>query len=246
MFANGQVVKSIYTKFNYNKCEYKATLIVKDSKMTTIMLTRMVHYIGTIQNILQNLQCKCFVVNDLCSLEREARNNIFDFLLVDKQFLFDNEKVFILTESLGILNENIPIIFFDVENFKAYFASNTQNISQQSLYEITLLLENVQKNMHTYQNTSNTLLRPVEKRLYDLLKNTKEKSLSLEEMSLFLWGYTSSAHTKTLYSYIHRIKQILAENNQNIEWLVKEKKGCYKISSEFKETHENIIATIKQ
>lgn len=74
--------------------------------------------------------------------------------------------------------------------------------------------------------------RPAEKKLYSFLKHRAEEDLSLREMSVALWGAHTDAHTKTLYSYIHRINRVLGKNGSRPESLKKTKKGCYKLTFE--------------
>ncbi len=197
----------------------------------------MVYETAIIQNMLHSQCCECTIIMDLAELERASRNNIWNFLLVDKNYLQDEKDVSILEKCLGILNCKIPIAFFDTYDFNPHFI----NSMQMDLQNITKILERTQIKIQTIKSAYHSKLRPAEKKLYALLKTSNEKSFSLDEMAIYLWGVSSTAHIKTLYSYIHRIKQILRENNDNIEWLIKEKKGCYKISSIVDEA----VATIK-
>ena len=81
----------------------------------------------------------------------------------------------------------------------------------------------------TYLQQTPPQFRPIEKKLYNLLKDRAEKALTLEDMSYTLWGTRTAEHKKTLYTYIHRIKHILRESEDRPEMLVKAKKGCYKL-----------------
>ncbi len=202
--------------------------------MNIVLLTHEDPHMHGLQNYVQQEHCKCCMATDLCMLEKEARTKKLLLVLVANNFLHENESISIITECLGPLNEKTSIAFFDSESFNPDLLSST--IDNEKKSEILRILNNIQNNINTFELNYNTKFRPAERKLYDLLKNNEDIPLSLDEMSLFLWGNTSSAHNKTLYSYIHRIKYLLAESNK-IEWIIKEKKGYYKISSDIQSVH---------
>ncbi len=205
--------------------------------MKVVILSRMVYETTTIQSILHSQGCECSTIINLCELEKESRNNVWSFLLLDKDYLQNKNDVRLLQNCLGMLNCKIPIIYFSISDFTPRLANEKIKLDEKILY----MLDYTQKKLNTMKTTYDEQLRPAEKKLYSLLKTAKDTPISLEDMSLYLWGVSSSAHTKTLYSYIHRIKQILGENNDNIERIIKEKKGCYKISCDI----EKSAATLK-
>ncbi len=213
--------------------------------MNIAIVTKMVNEVKIIHSVLQKERCECFIISDVCLLEKVSRNSVLDFLLVDENFLCNSNNTTILKKSLGIVNKNVPIFYFHIYSFNPYCISNAHDNDLDKLNTILKLLDTVKNEMLVFQRTHDILFRPAEKKLYSLLKSSTQEAISLEEMAVYLWGQSNQAHKKTLYTYMHRIKQILRENNQDLEWLVKQKKGCYKISNIKKEIFETKVATFK-
>ncbi len=197
--------------------------------MNVALLTNVHQNVGIIKESLQQEQCECSILLDLCMLEKDARCRVLDCLLVDKDYMNNNENDNLLRLCLGVLNNKIPIVYFDTQYFKPAYKPK-DNARDTKISALEKVFDSCQKKVDSFHEIFDKQLRPSEKKLYNLLKKSNDESISLEEMSIFLWGNSNKAHTNTLYSYIHRIKHILQEGNQNIEWLIKEKKGYYKIS----------------
>ncbi len=211
--------------------------------MNIVLLSQKSHHTGAIVYFLQKEQCQCKIAYDLCMLEKESRNNKLDVLFVEETFLHNKENTSVLSACLGALNKNIPIAFFNSTYFKPEFVQKdfNENINNHIINVIT----DVQKSIDNVNERFISQLRPAEKKLYELLKNKEDESISLEEMSVYLWGSTNKAHTSTLYSYIHRIKHILSECNSDEKWVIKEKKGHYKISFDALHIPNDIVDIIK-
>ena len=197
--------------------------------MNCVILTRNSQNFGFIKNVLNLEGLECKISSDFCQLERYARNFVLEILFVDNEyFRFPSDDDF-LGACLGVLNSQIPKIYIDKDNFKQAIDIN-RNIELEMLKpEIKRIFENTIMKIDEFNNISNEMLRPAEKKLYSLLKNNNEKAVSLDEMSLFLWGCSNDGHMKTLYAYINRIKKILEDKADNLESLTKERKGFYKI-----------------
>ena len=135
------------------------------------------------------------------------------------------------------------ILFFDKFDFTVflYDKGNLHNLCRsvfQGIYCNRAVKSAAQRLLYTAAQKLKRLkeipkdFRPAEKKLYSLLKHRAEEDLSLREMSFALWGTHTDAHTKTLYSYIHRINRVLGKNGSRPESLKKTKKGCYKLTLE--------------
>ncbi len=197
--------------------------------MNCVILTRSSQEIGFVKNVLKLEDFDCKIALDLCQLERYGRNFVLEFLFIDKDyFRYPSDEDFI-RGCLGILNGNIPIIYVDKNNLEQSIDICKNDELKILKPEVLIVFENVLKRIEKFNKISADMLRPAEKKLYTLLKNNNQRPISLEEMCLFLWGTSSEGHTKTVYSYIHRIKKILDENADHLEWVQKEKKGFYKI-----------------
>lgn len=188
-----------------------------------------------LQYALLEADCFCKTVCSLGDLFIEIRKQVPDCIILDKDFFpasytGQELKTYICT---GIFFEkfNFPIFLYEKHTsgcfktpiFKSSFYKN--NIPEA-------LTKALQKAVQKLENTMQIPegFRPVEKKLYTLLKNRVEEELSLEEMCRELWGEQTDGNTKTLYTYIYRIKHILEENVSSPEILVKAKKGCYKLT----------------
>ncbi len=213
--------------------------------MTIVLLTHQSHYTVKIQHILQSLHTKPILTFDLCMLEKVSRNTSFDLLLVDNDFLTNNENIDIVSECIGILNNKSPIVCFNKQTFEISIKANEKTLTSEINDIIITLLKNAQIQLELCTKFREEFLRPIELKLYSFLKNSKKDSTSLEEMALYLWGNTNNAHTNTLYSYIHRIKNMLKESEGDFERLTKEKKGCYKISIDVPLHINDFVATSK-
>ena len=134
-------------------------------------------------------------------------------------------------------------LFFDKFDFTAflYDKNSLQSLRRpvfQGIFCDTAVKSAAQRLLHIAVQKLECLkempkdFRPAEKKLYSLLKHRAEEDLSLREMSFALWGAHTDAHTKTLYSYIHRINRVLGKNGSRPESLKKTKKGCYKLTLE--------------
>lgn len=213
--------------------------------MYTLILSRHSEQTALIQNLLRKENCKHKVASVLSGLEREIRIEFPDFLLVDQNY-FSHEQANMsgtkdqcplkyhsyFTDIISPLNTCFPIFFFDSKQngFIQYYVSEYQKSILPPNTEITLLLAKIKDNINTFIQSSQNQFRPAEKKLYLLLKAKNNQAMSLVQMAESLWGCSTSAHIKTLYSYIHRIKHILEKNEYSPERLIKEKKGYYKLA----------------
>ncbi len=211
--------------------------------MNIVILTKKMAQIGILHNSLQKEHCMCSIVSNLAMLENESRCKVLHLLLIEKYFLQNKDNISTIQDCLEPLNSRIPIVYFDVDSEENCFVQAKQSATMSIVIE--KILGSVQNRIETNKTYNCTMLRPAEKKLYQLLKSHTEESLSLDEMSIYLWGNTSKAHEKTLYTYIHRIKTMLTEGQQDIEWLIKEKKGCYRISTDANKTPVESVATLK-
>jgi DNA-binding response OmpR family regulator len=66
-----------------------------------------------------------------------------------------------------------------------------------------------------------------EKQIVDLLQ--KNESISLETISYHLWNEYNEQHKKTLYGYIHNIRNRLNDNLKRPQKLVRLKNGMYQL-----------------
>ena len=197
--------------------------------MNCVILTRCSHDVLYIKHFfsLENFDCK--IASDFCELGRYARNFVLEFLFIDKDYFNYPTSEDFLRGCLGLLNGHIPIIYIDKNNFTQSISIEDNEGIKNLKPEVKEIFENVIKRIAEYDSVRKVMLRPAEKKLYTLLKNNNEKAISLEEMCLYLWGCSNEGHTKTIYSYINRIKKILDDSVCAIESLQKEKKGFYKI-----------------
>ncbi len=196
--------------------------------MNSLILTRCSQDVALIKNVFRKEGCDCKVAMDLCQVERFGRNFVLEFLLVDNNFFNNDHNDDFLRMCLGILNNHIPILYFDTDNFEKSIYLENDNLRCMDSTIQDLFSKSVVRIDH-FKSIAQKMLRPAEKKIYTLLKTNHQKAVSLDEMCIYLWGNSNSAHVKTLYSYIHRIKKILDDNTNNFEWLEKEKKGFYKI-----------------
>ncbi|MCM1321868.1 MAG: helix-turn-helix domain-containing protein [Bacteroides sp.] len=73
-------------------------------------------------------------------------------------------------------------------------------------------------------------LRTVIKKLLQFFYNNKDKEVTLNEIATHIWGSISNARKKTLYSYIHELRNILEENPRYPTKIIRIDKGTYKFS----------------
>lgn len=197
----------------------------------------------TASKVLKNLlhyafgegDCFCKTVCSLSDVFIEIRKQVPDCIILDKDFFPGSYTVRELREYI------YTDIFFKKFNFPIFlYEKHTSDcfktpIFQSSFYKndipeaLTKALQRAVQNLETSMRIPDGF-RPVEKKLYTLLKNRAEEELSLEEMCRELWGEQTNGNTKTLYTYIYRIKHILEENVSSPETLIKAKKGCYKLT----------------
>ncbi len=173
-------------------------------------------------------------VSELSALERAYRQNFPRFVLldaeiVDKKISFERW-VEVIYNCIGICLNASPLYKYDGTAFYPCYISELHKNAFNNNSDIIKLLERVSLKIKSHKNLHEELFRPSERKVYKLLKNTEQESISLDHMSESLWGYSSVSHKKTLYSYIYRIKQILNSNRELEECLIKDKKGYYKIS----------------
>ncbi len=175
-----------------------------------------------------------YTVTSLNQLERAFRIRFPNMVIIDCHLEKDKKKLEryldIIYCCVGICLNARALYLFDGFELTQYFLSDFHRSYLKRDTRVERLAINVKLRIQKYTENHETLFRPCERKIYQLLKNTKHESISLEYMSEVLWGSCSIAHKKTLYSYICRIKQILNENRDIEEWLIKEKKGYYKIS----------------
>ena len=183
--------------------------------------------------------CTYKAVRNLSDLFTEIRLRMPAAIVLDKDFFS-----FAPGDSQASIETYIrAILFFDKFDFTVflYDKGNLRNLSRsvfQGIYCNRAVKSAAQRLLYTAAQKLERLkeipkdFRPAEKKLYSLLKHRAEEDLSLREMSFALWGAHTDAHTKTLYSYIHRINRVLGKNGSRPESLKKTKKGCYKLTLE--------------
>lgn len=197
--------------------------------MNGLILTRCSQDVGFIKNVFKLVDCDAKIALDLCEIERYGRNFVLEFLLVDDEFFDYGPDTKFLRLCLGILNGHIPIIYFSKNSPEIALSIDLNSEIKELKNEVQEVFAKAILQIEKFNNISKNMLRPAERKLYSLLKENNQKSFSLEEMSLCLWGTANIAHVKTLYAYIHRIKKILEENADDLESLEKEKKGFYRL-----------------
>ena len=183
--------------------------------------------------------CTYKAVWNLSDLFTEIRLRMPAAIVLDKDFFS-----FAPGDSQASIETYIrAILFFDKFDFTVflYDKGNLHNLCRsvfQGIYCNRAVKSAAQRLLYTAAQKLKRLkeipkdFRPAEKKLYSLLKHRAEEDLSLREMSFALWGTHTDAHTKTLYSYIHRINRVLGKNGSRPESLKKTKKGCYKLTLE--------------
>lgn len=183
--------------------------------------------------------CTYKAVRNLSDLFTEIRLRMPAAIVLDKDFFS-----FAPGDSQASIETYIrAILFFDKFDFTVflYDKGNLHNLCRsvfQGIYCNRAVKSAAQRLLYTAAQKLKRLkeipkdFRPAEKKLYSLLKHRAEEDLSLREMSFALWGTHTDAHTKTLYSYIHRINRVLGKNGSRPESLKKTKKGCYKLTLE--------------
>lgn len=183
--------------------------------------------------------CTYKAVRNLSNLFTEIRLRMPAAIVLDKDFFS-----FAPGDSQASIETYIrAILFFDKFDFTVflYDKGNLRNLCRsvfQGIYCNRAVKSAAQRLLYTAAQKLERLkeipkdFRPAEKKLYSLLKHRAEEDLSLREMSVALWGTHTDAHTKTLYSYIHRINRVLGKNGSRPESLKKTKKGCYKLTLE--------------
>ena len=183
--------------------------------------------------------CTYKAVRNLSDLFTEIRLRMPAAFVLDKDFFS-----FAQGDSPASIETYIrAILFFDKFDFTVflYDKGNLHNLCRsvfQGIYCNRAVKSAAQRLLYTAAQKLKRLkeipkdFRPAEKKLYSLLKHRAEEDLSLREMSFALWGTHTDAHTKTLYSYIHRINRVLGKNGSRPESLKKTKKGCYKLTLE--------------
>lgn len=213
--------------------------------MYTLILSKHGKETSLLQNLLDNEGCAYKALSLLSSLEREIRIKFPDFLLIDSTYFINEQANVVSPKNKSLLHHSFfftdiifpisicfPIYFFNrgqIE-FKEYYASEYHKSIAPQNNEIIVLLTHIKGKMNDFFYTTQNQFRPAEKKLYSLLKATENQCISLEQMSHVLWGCSNIAHKKTLYSYIHRMKHILENTEYPLEWLIKDKKGCYKLA----------------
>lgn len=194
---------------------------------------------NTLKNLLQRIflqsDCFCKTVRSFCDLFIQIKNKVPDCIILDKGFfpgsytredLISYIKTGIFFKKFGFL------IFLYEENNTAWFTEPVFQNSQctgEFKKAVLKILESAVKKIGTSEQIPKEF-RPAEKKLYTLLKKRAEEELSLEEMCTELWGARTDGHTKTLYTYIYRIKHILEKHSSGTEILIKAQKGRYKLT----------------
>ena len=183
------------------------------------------------------LNCFCKTVCSFCDLFIEIKNKVPDCIIFDKEFFpgsYTREDLISYIKT-GIFFEKFDFLIFLYEEYNAAWFKEPvfqSSLCTRELKEAVLkILESAVKEIGAAEQIPEEF-RPVEKKLYTLLKNRAEEELSLEEMCTELWGKQTDGNTKTLYTYIYRIKHILEKNTSAHEMLVKAKKGRYKLTLE--------------
>lgn len=130
------------------------------------------------------------------------------------------------------LDFSFPVFVFNIKKniFKEIVPYQKQPCNPVVLHEIYDKLIAINKKIQISQQNIIKNFHPAERRIYHLLKNEELTPVSLEQMANALWGTTTTAHKKTLYTYIHRIKNIINEDENSTEWIIKEKKGFYQLT----------------
>ncbi|WP_428768825.1 helix-turn-helix domain-containing protein [Treponema sp. HNW] len=179
--------------------------------------------------------CFCKTVRSLSGLFTEIRNRIPECIILDKNFFPDSYTRRELTsciQTVGLFEKLDSLIFlYDEKDARCFRTPIFQSpfCTRQTQERIVKTLHSAVKKIGSIAQIPEGF-RPVEKKLYSLLKKRAEEELSLEEMCKELWGERTDGNTKTLYTYIYRIKHILEENVSRPEALIKAKKGCYKLT----------------
>lgn len=180
--------------------------------------------------------CFCKTVDSLSCLFREIKNQVPRCIILDKDFFpssYTRQEIRFYLRTGTLEKFDFLIFLYEKEKADSFKTPLFQSASctLQTREEVQTLLNSAIKKISLIGQIPQGF-RPVEKKLYTLLKNRAEEELSLEEMCRELWGKQTDGNTKTLYTYIYRIKHILKKNTSAHEMLVKAKKGRYKLTLE--------------
>ncbi|MGI5174036.1 winged helix-turn-helix domain-containing protein [Treponema sp. OMZ 840] len=192
---------------------------------------------GLLRYALSYENCTCKTVWNLSALFKEIRCKVPDCIILDRDFfIFADKNTQIepyIRASIFFDKFDFMIFLYDAQNIHKLSIPVFQNkqCSCETKKKIETILKNAANKIELLKNPPEEF-RPAEKKLYSLLKRKAEQALSLEEMSFALWGIHTDAHTKTLYTYIHRINCILQQAAHRPESLIKVKKGYYKLTFE--------------
>lgn len=187
-----------------------------------------------LQHALIREGCTQKVVFDFISLFTEIRLKLPDCIIIYRSFFPSSSTTEQIKRCLDMF---IPIHWFEFSIF-LYDTNNTNTALSEILCSMRCTEEKKEQTQRLLDGAMRTIrqlqclpqqFRSAEKKLYTILME-KSAALSLKEMCCALWGTYTSAHTKTLYTYIHRIKHLLQEDKSRPEALVKIKKGCYKLT----------------
>lgn len=178
--------------------------------------------------------CTQKAVFDFISLLTEIRLKLPDCIVIYRSFFPASSTTEQITRCLDMFIPihwfEFSILLYDVNNDKAPLSEIlcSELCTEEKKEQTRRLLNSAMHTIHRLQCLPQQF-RAAEKKLYAILMETNA-ALSLKEMSYALWGTCTSAHIKTLYTYIHRIKHLLQEDQSRPEVLVKIKKGCYKLT----------------
>ncbi|MFI3257942.1 MAG: helix-turn-helix domain-containing protein [Spirochaetales bacterium] len=218
--------------------------------MYAVILTQCPEQMTFIESILSEKQCRNKTVSNASTLERAIRLEFPNFILIDTRCFSHQKKIHssnaynlhFIHALIPQHNICIPIFYFDTEALKITACPISEFHKKKCINadEVTALLKHAEDSMQTISKIHHKALRPAEKKLYLLLKNKNYQAVSLDQMEYLLWGSVTGNHDKTLYTYIHRIKHILRDNEDSPELLIKEKKGYYKLTFRKNSAHPNL------
>ena len=181
--------------------------------------------------------CYCKTVDSLSCLFREIKNQVPQCIILDKDFFppsYTRQEIrSCLHGSIFLEKFDFLIFLYDKPNAASFKTPlfKSASCTLQTGDAVKTILNNAVKKINAIDKDPQGFT-PVEKKLYTLLKKRAEEELSLEEMCKELWGRQTDGNTKTLYTYIYKIKHILEKNESCCEMLVKAKKGRYKLTLE--------------
>lgn len=188
---------------------------------------------------------RCILAENIIQMHNFFMTENIDFIIMTKGIIPDS--LMSIYKHIHKHHRIIPLTLIDLNKLPvtAEFITEqlTYELSNSEIAKLTDTISYITEKINSYCPISSLLapdiesalptqikLRTVIKKLLRFFHNNKDKEVTLNEIAAHLWGSISNAHKKTLYSYIHELRNILEENPHYPTRIIRIDKGTYKFS----------------